>query len=181
MHRNRATRARDGLIIAASFWLGCASNDDVVATEVDVVPPSSSAERLIVVDPGVPAGVIAGGSTQAGGVPSGGSSMLSAPGGSLAPSPPFSLPDGALLVSGSPRPIPSEDAVLWPFPELLRDVFGLPTPNAPVEPRIEADPIRADVLRRLGDDYGFEPGVAAAMLVVVDGVDDQYDITIWEP
>jgi hypothetical protein len=192
MHQNRASLARRSLSInlriglrraavplsiASALSLGCGSNDDVVATAVQTTPDSSPSGGVVTVVGGatVPA--------TGGGTPSSGAGTSAAPFSGTQPAalpPPFVPLGGAVFISGTPRPNPSGDPERWPFRELLHDVFGVPPPNEPAPVLIEADPVRAEALRQLGDDYGFESGVAAAMLVVVDEVDEQYDITIWD-
>jgi hypothetical protein len=199
MHQNRASLARRSLSInlriglrraavplsiASALSLGCGSNDDVVATAVQTTPDSSPSGGIVTVVNGGATIPATGGGTPSSGAgtsaaPFSGTSMMTAPLPVAFP-PPFVPLGGAVFISGTPRPSPSGDAERWPFRELLHDVFGVPPPNEPAPVLIEADPVRAEALRQLGDDYGFESGVAAAMLVVVDEVDEQYDITIWD-
>jgi hypothetical protein len=181
MHRNSAPRAprslakAGALSVAAALSLACGSHDDVVATAVPVQFPAPSEGSFSVSDSADPTAATSGG-TQLGGAPISGVAMATVP---LAPQAPF-VPPGALLVSGTPRAIPYDNAEPWPFAELLRDVFGVPARDEPPLWRIETDPVRVGELRRLGDDYGLVPG-AAVMLVVSDEIDEQYDIAISEP
>jgi hypothetical protein len=181
--------ARRAFWVVAALIVGCSSNDDVVAE----VEPTALAPWVggVMVRDGTFAPDSAGGMPVVGGStagatnvadpnatgPSAGSSAAPVP---LLPPPSGTPLSGALFVSGAPSAEPGDSARRWPFVAPLRQVFGVPTPGAPGITLRVTDPPAIQTLRELLGDDGVSPIVDPALVTVVDGMEDRYDLAIWE-